>query len=165
MGHIYLYTGDGAGKTTNALGLALRSLGHGHDVLVIQFMKWWENTGECKFTHRNYMIYQYGREGWHGKDNLTKEDKHLAREGLYRTWRCAPFYSLVILDELNLAVAWGLLEEEAVLEVLDDIVQYTDVVITGRHAPKALIDRADFVNEITTIKAPKEMVSKEGIQY
>ena len=164
MHHIYNFTGDGAGKTTNALGLALRSLGHGHDVIVIQFMKWWP-TGEVKFTHPNYKIYQYGREGWHGKDSLNDNDKHLARAGLYRAWRCAPFYSLVILDELNLAVAWGLLKEEAVLEVLDDIVQYTDVVITGRHAPQALLDAAHFINVITSTKAPKEMVSKEGIQY
>ena len=165
MGHIYLWTGDGGGKTTNALGLALRSLGHGHSVLVVQFMKWWKNTGEYKFTHRNYRIHQCGREGWHGKDSLTEEDELLAVKGLYIAWRSAPFYDLVILDELNLAVAWGLLDEQKVIEVINDIVQYADVVITGRDAPKALLDVAHFINIITSTKAPEKMISKEGIQY
>jgi len=67
MGHIYLYTGTGAGKTTNALGLALRSVGHKHKVVIIQFLKWWKKTGEYKIRNRlkpYYEIYQFGRPGW-----------------------------------------------------------------------------------------------------
>ena len=79
---IYLYTGEGAGKTTNALGLALRSVGHKHKVIIIQFLKWWKNTGEFKIARKlvpYYRIYQFGRRGWHGFKNLTEKDKELAQ--------------------------------------------------------------------------------------
>ena len=81
---VYLYTGNGAGKTTNALGLALRSLGHNHKVIIIQFLKWWKNTGEYKFQkqNKNYKVYQFGRKGWHGFKNLTEKDKELAHKAL-----------------------------------------------------------------------------------
>ena len=85
MGDIYLYTGTGGGKTTNALGLALRCVGHGLKVVIIQFMKWWKETGEYKVRERlapYYEIYQFGRKGWIGLDNLTEEDRQLAKKGL-----------------------------------------------------------------------------------
>ena len=78
MGYIYLYTRTGGGKTANALGLALRSVGHGRKVVIIQFLKWWKNTGEYKIRHKLepfYEIYLFGRDGWIGLDNLGKEDK------------------------------------------------------------------------------------------
>jgi ATP:corrinoid adenosyltransferase len=82
MGYIYLYTGIGRSKTANALGLALRSVGHGHKVVIIQFLKWWKNTGEYKILHKLeafYEIYLFNREGWIGLDNLNEEDRKLAR--------------------------------------------------------------------------------------
>ncbi|MCK4435107.1 cob(I)yrinic acid a,c-diamide adenosyltransferase, partial [Candidatus Bathyarchaeota archaeon] len=85
MGYVYIYTGTGAGKTANALGLALRSVGHKHKVVLIQFLKWWKNTGEYKIRKMlapYYEIYQFGRKGWHGLDNLGEEDKELARKAL-----------------------------------------------------------------------------------
>ena len=85
MGHVYLYTGTGAGKTANALGLALRSVGHRHTVVIIQFMKWWKNTGEYKIRNMlkpHYEIYLFGREGWQGLNNLNEKDQKLAKEGL-----------------------------------------------------------------------------------
>lgn len=167
MGHIYLYTGNGAGKTTNALGLALRSIGHGHRVKILQFMKWWKNTGEYKFRYPNYQIQLMGRKEWTGKGNLNKEDVYMAEMALYGATTCRNI-DLLILDELNLAVAWGLLKADAVVKALDEIQSNSpnmDIVITGRHAPKALIDRSDFVNRITTIKMPKQIICKEGIQY
>ena len=83
-GTIYLYTGEGAGKTTNALGLALRCLGHGYKVVIIQFLKWWKNTGEYKFKKKmpNYEVYQFGRKGWIGLTNLTEKDKQLCKKAL-----------------------------------------------------------------------------------
>jgi len=167
MGYIYNYTGEGAGKTTNALGLCLRSLGHGHNVVVIQFMKWWKETGEFKFKHSHYTCTQFGREGWKGKDNLTEEDKNMAREGLLQATKVR-LTDLLVLDELNLAVAWGLLSETEVLKALDKIQKVCPsmtIVITGRYAPKGLIDRSDFVNGIIDIKHPTEDITTEGIQY
>ena len=180
MGYIYLYTGEGGGKTTNALGLALRTLGHGQKVVIIQFLKWWKETGEYKFKHPNYTILQYGREGWHGFDNLTEEDKELAFHGLSRA--SAEIYrytraflsdetinnrvpDLLILDEINLTVHLGLLSEKDVIDFLDSIPEKTTIVMTGRYATQALIDRADFVNTIEVVKMPKEVVTTKGIQY
>lgn len=169
MGKIYLYTGDGAGKTTNALGLALRALGHGQKVLIIQFLKWDRNTGEAKFKHPNYRLYQFGREGWHGFKNLTEEDKKLCQIGL-TTLNLTPKMSLfkpnlVILDEINLAAHLGLINEDEVFSIIKSYPENVNWVFTGRHATAKLIKGADFVNKIVQVKAPKEMVCEEGIQW
>jgi len=170
MGKIYLYTGTGAGKTTNALGLALRSVGHKRKVIVIQFLKWWKNTGEYKIRKMlapYYEIYQFGRKGWHGLGNLGEEDKKLAQKGLRFAEKIVRKKKphLLVLDEINLALHCKLLDVKEVLEFLDRIPKKTDVVITGRFAPKELINRAEFVNEVVDIKFPKEMVTTKGIQY
>jgi len=169
LGFIYLYTGTGGGKTTNALGLALRSVGHRRKVVIIQFMKWWKNTGEYKIRRRlapYYEIYQFGREGWIGLNNLSEEDKKLAEEGLKfarKVLKQKPH--LLVLDEINLAVHCNLLDVKEVLNLFKEVPKKTDVVLTGRYAPKELIDRADFVNEVKDIKYPKEIPSTKGIQY
>ena len=170
MGYVYLYTGTGGGKTTNALGLALRSTGHKRKVVIIQFLKWWKNTGEYKIRRilaPNYEIYQFGRRGWIGLDKLNDQDRKLAESGLSFAERILEEKepNLLILDEVNLALHCNLLRTEDVLAFLDRVPKKTDVVLTGRYAPKALIDRADFVNEIKDIKYPEEMVTTKGIQY
>jgi len=170
MGYVYLYTGTGAGKTTNALGLALRSVGHKHKVVIIQFLKWWKNTGEYKIRKMlapYYEIYQFGRKGWHGLSNLGEEDKKLAREALKFAEKIVKEKKphLLVLDEINLALYCKLLDVKEVLEVLDKIPKKTDVVLTGRHAPKELIERAEFVNEVKDIKYPQKIVTTKGIQY
>jgi len=170
MGYIYLYTGTGGGKTANALGLALRSVGHERKVVIIQFLKWWKNTGEYKIRkklHPFYEIYLFGREGWSGLDNLGKEDRKLTKEGLEFAKKVVEEKKphLLVLDEINLALHCRMLEIEEVLEFLDSVPEETDVVLTGRYAPKRLVDRADFVNEVKDLKHPEEMVTTEGIQY
>jgi len=170
MGHVYLYTGTGGGKTANALGLALRSVGHEHKVIIIQFLKWWKNTGEYKIRKRLepfYEIYLFGREGWIGLDNLGKEDKKLSEDGLKVAKNIVKEKKLhlLVLDEVNLAIHCKMLDTKDVLEFLDSVPDQTDVVLTGRYAPQEFIDRADFVNEVNDIKQPKEMVTTKGIQY
>jgi cob(I)alamin adenosyltransferase len=170
MGYVYLYTGMGAGKTTNALGLALRSVGHKRKVVIIQFLKWWKNTGEYKIRKmlaHYYEIYQFGREGWHGLSNLGEEDKQLAHKALKFAEKIVKERKphLLVLDEVNLALHCKLLDVKEVLKLLDKMPKKTDVVLTGRFAPKELVKRAEFVNEIISIKYPKEMVTTRGIQY
>lgn len=170
MGHIYLYTGTGAGKTTNALGLALRSIGHGHRVAIIQFLKWCKNVGEYKIRDTLspfYEIHQFGREGWHGLGNLGEEDKKLAQKALDFAEKVIEQKEphLLVLDEINLALHCKLLDVRKVLDFLEKIPEKTDVVLTGRFAPKELLERADFANEIRAIKHPKETVTTKGIQY
>ncbi|MEM5766251.1 MAG: cob(I)yrinic acid a,c-diamide adenosyltransferase [Candidatus Aenigmatarchaeota archaeon] len=185
MGYIYIYTGTGAGKTTNALGLALRSLGHKHKVVIIQFMKWWKNTGEYKIRNRlkpHYQIYLFGRPGWFKFDgkseiryrgmrfrvrSVEELDRELAKKALdfAKKKMLEEKPHILVLDEINLAVHLNILSVKEVLEFLDKIPERTQVVLTGRYAPKELIDRADFVNEIVEVKSPKEFVTTKGIQY
>jgi len=170
MGYVYLYTGMGAGKTTNALGLALRSVGHKRKVVIIQFLKWWKNTGEYKIRKMlapYYEIYQFGRKGWHGLSNLGEEDKELAHKALRFAEKIVKEKKphLLVLDEVNLALHCKLLDIEEILEFLDNLPKETDIVLTGRFAPIELVKRAEFVNEIIAIKYPKKMVTTKGIQW
>jgi cob(I)alamin adenosyltransferase len=168
---LYLYTGEGGGKTTAALGLALRSVGHGHKVVIIQFMKGRKDVGEYKIArrlHPNYEIFQFGREEFIDLKNPSKEDRELAEKGLKfagETLMTKP--NLLVLDELNLAASVGLVNIKDVIKLLDEAPKDMVIAITGRHAPKELIDRADFVNEVKDIKHPlkKGIPAQEGIQY
>jgi len=168
---LYLYTGEGGGKTTAALGLALRSVGHGHKVVVVQFMKGRKDIGEYKIARilkPHYEIHQFGREGFIDLKNPSKEDRELAEKGLAFAREVAGRRpNLLILDELNLAIAVGLVKLEDVMKVLDETPEGTVVVITGRNAPKELVERADFVNEVKDVKHPfrKGVPAQEGIQY
>jgi len=170
MGEVYVLTGTGAGKTTSALGLALRAVGQRKRVIVIQFLKWWKDTGEYKVRRRlapYYEIHQFGRKGWKKKEELGEEDRELVRRGLEFAREVARKKrpDLLILDELNLALAWGMAEVKEVLRLLDEMPEKTDVVITGRYAPQELVERADVVNEVVEIKRPRRLITKRGIQY
>lgn len=170
MGYLYLYTGNGGGKTTNALGLALRCVGHRQKVVIIQFLKWWRNTGEYKIRRKlapYYEIYLFGRKGWHGLSNLGEEDKKQARKALKFAEKIVKEKKphLLVLDEINLAVHCGLIDVKEVLNFLDKIPKKTDVVLTGRYAPRELIERAEFVNEVVDVKHPEHTVTRKGIQY
>jgi cob(I)alamin adenosyltransferase len=172
MGLVYLYTGTGPGKTTNALGLALRALGHNLRVVIVQFMKGRKEIGEWKIKEKldkiglKYEIYQFGRPEFINLKQPAPIDKKLAKKGLQfaeKIMKTAP--DLLILDEINLAVAIHLLSPKDVLRLLSKIPKKTTVVLTGRYAPYELEWRADFVNEIVDKKRPKKMPLIKGIQY
>jgi cob(I)alamin adenosyltransferase len=184
MGYVYLYYGTGGGKTANALGLALRSVGHNKKVVIIQFFKWRSDIGEYLIKDRlapYYEIYQFGREAWLGEEQKTAEfagekftvervkshDKELARKGLDFAAQVMKEKKphLLVLDEVGLAAQWKLLEVKDVLKLLDNVPSETTVVMTGRLAPKELVDRADFVNEVQMVKMPEDFKLTEGIQY
>jgi len=169
-GMIYLYTGTGAGKTTNALGIAMRCVGHSQKVVVIQFLKWWKSTGEYKIKRKlkpYYEIYQFGRRGWVGLKYLKEEDKQLAQKGLKfaKTIIRKKRPRVIVLDEINLALHCRLLDKQEVIEFLLNLPPETDAVLTGRYAPEELWDIADFVNIIVDAKHPKELIATKGIQY
>ena len=184
MGYIYLYTGTGGGKTANALGLALRTMGHGKKAVIIQFCKWRKDTGEYLIAERLgdlYEIHQFGREAWLGKESgkaefggedftiesVTDRDRELAEDGLAFAAKIMQEQkpALLILDEINLAAHWGLLEVHKIFELLDIVPEETTVVMTGRYAPKELVDRADFVNTVNEVKMPEKFGLTKGIQY
>ena len=169
--NIYLWTGYGWGKTTSALGVALRAIGHGHKVIIIQFMKGRKYIGEYKVRKRlspNYKIYQFGRKEFINLRKPTKKDKELAQKGfrfIGEAIKQKP--NLLILDEINLATAIGILDKKDVLKLLDDIPKNIAVYLTGRNAPKEFRKRADYVTEIKPIKHPKINYNnpKKGIDY
>lgn len=170
--NIYLWTGDGWGKTTSALGVAMRAIGHNHKVVVVQFMKGRKEIGEYKIMKRlkpNYSIYQFGRREFVNLRKLTKRDKELARKGfefVKKIVKKRP--DLFILDEINLAVKTGLLREKDVLDFLDSVPKSISIYLTGRYATKGLMKRADYVTEIKAKKHPpirKGQPAKRGIDY
>lgn len=166
---VYLWTGTGYGKTTSALGAALRQVGHGNKVIIVQFMKGRKYIGEYKIMNRlkpNYKIFQFGRPGWVDIKNPEQIDKDLASKALefaYTAIKQKP--DLLVLDELNIAVAIGLLPEKAILEFLDKVPSGTAVYLTGRYATPKLIWRANYVTEFVTLKQPEKIVPKKGIDW
>jgi len=168
---VYLWTGQGWGKTTSSLGVALRAMGHGYRVAIVQFMKGWGDiVGEYKIRDKlarfGYEIHQFGRKEWINLKNPAKIDKDLAKKALQFARKKAkekPF--LLVLDEVNLACAIGLLKTDDVIKFLDDIPPEVHVYLTGRYAPPPLIWRADYVNEIVMIKGPKKIKGEKGIDY
>lgn len=170
--NIYLWTGNGWGKTTSALGVSLRAIGHGHKIIIIQFMKGWKNTGEYLIRKRlkpNYEIYQFGRKEFVNLDNPSERDKELARKGFeFAKEALKRKPNLLILDEINLAVKTGLLDVDEVLDFLDRVPKNVAVYLTGRYAPKKLVERADYVTEIKAVKHPllkRTDKPKKGIDY
>jgi cob(I)alamin adenosyltransferase len=170
-GLVYLYTGEGEGKTTNAFGLALRAVGHGYSVIIIQFLKGRKYIGEYKIKDRlapEYEIHQFGREEFVDFKNPTPLDYELAEKGLEfakKALKKKP--RLLILDEINLAAHFGIVKTEDILKLLEEIPEETTVVLTGRRAPEELIKRADLVTEMRLIKHPfeKNVLAKEGLEY
>lgn len=165
---IFLWTGNGWGKSTSAFGAALRALGHNKKVVVVQFMKGRQNIGEYKIQKKlkNLTIKQFGRKGWVNLKNPDPKDKKLAQLGLLYAEKIAqtkPF--LLVLDEINLAAKINLVGKKEVLELLKDIPSGVHVYLTGRYAPRWLLNKADYINEVVMKKGPKRLVGEKGIDY
>lgn len=166
MGKILLYTGTGGGKTMIAVGLGVRAVGHGKKVLMVQFMKGRKDIGEFMAQKHlpGFEIVQFGRKEFVDLKNPSKEDMELAKKGLEYVRNLKKMPDLLILDEINLACTVGLLKIRDVIEVLDKIPEKTTVVLTGRYAPKELIEKADLVTEIKDVKELKGKLG-EGVSY
>lgn len=168
---IYVFTGNGGGKTIAALGLALRSLGHGRRVVIIQFMKGRRDIGEYKLQKKlkGLKFFQFGRKKFVDLRHPLEKDKELARRGFEFAKRALKELrpQLLILDELNLAAKIGLINTEDMVKFLKRVPRNIDVVITGRNAPRSLIKMADGVSEVRKIKHVFEQgyKAKKGIEY
>ncbi len=154
-GYVQLYTGDGKGKTTAALGLALRASGRGLHTYIGQFMKG-QRYGELKALRDNPFITleQYGDPRCIRREEVTAEHVAQAHQGLDRAREAmlSGDYDLVVLDEVNVSIWFRVLETEEVLALLDEKPERVEVVLTGRRAPQELIDRADLVTEMREVK-------------
>jgi len=156
-GLIQVYTGNGKGKTTAALGLALRAVGRGLKVCMVQFIKGGGVYGEHHAAARLaplLTIYQTGRDGWIFRDNLDPEDIRIATETMALTRRVLTGgeYDLVILDEINGAAWFGLISVDDILALCADKPAKVELVLTGRNADARLIAAADLVTEMCEIK-------------
>jgi cob(I)alamin adenosyltransferase len=154
-GYVQVYTGDGKGKTTAALGLALRAAGHGMRTYVGQFMKG-QHYGELDALrdHPLVTIDQYGDVRCIHREEVTSAHIAQARRGLERAREAmhSGQYDIVVLDEVNVTIWFGLLTVEQVLAFLDQRPDHVEVVLTGRRAPRELIERADLVTEMREVK-------------
>lgn len=168
-GYVQVYTGDGKGKTTAALGLALRASGHGMHTYIGQFMKG-QPYGELDALrdHPHITIEQYGDVRCIRREEVTPKHVAQARQGLERAREAmlSGKYDIVVLDEVNVTVWFGLLDVEEVLAFLDEKPEPVEVVLTGRRAPQELIERADLVTEMREVKHYYEqgVLAREGIE-
>jgi cob(I)alamin adenosyltransferase len=153
-GYIQVYTGSGKGKTTAALGLALRALCAGSRVFFGQFMKG-QDYSELKATeHFDALAMEQFGDARFVKGKPSAEDAERARRGLARMREAlaSGAYDLVVFDELNTALHFGMVGVDEALAVLEEKPEWTEVVLTGRGAPQEILDRADLVTEMREIK-------------
>lgn len=166
---IHIYTGEGKGKTTAALGLALRAQGAGLKVFIGQFLKG-KKYSELKSLKRlkNIKVEQFGTRCFIGKIPQAK-DIALAKKGLARIQEIirSKKFDIVILDEINIAIYLKMLELSCVLDVLKCCPSCVELVLTGRYAPQSLKRCADYVTEMKEIKHPfkKKITARRGIEF
>ncbi|CAH2030189.1 cob(I)yrinic acid a,c-diamide adenosyltransferase [Trichlorobacter ammonificans] len=156
LGTVQIYTGNGKGKTTAALGLSLRAVGRGLSVCFFQFIKGGGPYGEQLAADRLaplFTVIQTGRPGWVNTKDIT-EDRHRAQEALEQAKQLlvSGKYDLFVCDEILGAIGFGLLEVEQVLELISLRPAAVELVLTGRNADQRLIDAADLVTEMREIK-------------
>jgi len=168
---IQIYTGNGKGKTTAALGLAFRAVGHGKKAIMIQFMKGKINYGELKAAKclKNFVIEQYGRQEFVDRDNPAAIDRQLARNGFKRALGVVKQrnFDIVILDEINVAVEFGLISSSEVIDLIKKTPKKTELILTGRYMPGEFLPVADLVSEVVEVKHHfhKGVQARRGIDY
>lgn len=171
-GKVQVFTGDGKGKTTAAVGSALRAAGRGLKVLMIQFLKAPDTSGEhiaAKALMPMVTIKPMGRKGFIRRPGGDPLDAMMAEAALEEARRAmsASEYDMIILDEVNCAVHFGLIGVEDVVKLLDSRPEKVELILTGRYAPSEVISRADVVVEMKKIKHHYDngVGAREGIEY
>lgn len=169
-GLVQVYTGNGKGKTTAAFGLALRAIGRGLKVYVIQFIKGGFDYGELYIVDKlpNLTLKAFGRGKFIMKEP-SKEDIKNAEEALSlaETVVKSGEYDMVVLDEINVALNLKLISLERVLELIRNKPKHVELVLTGRYAPEEIINAADLVTEMKEVKHPynKGYQARRGIEF
>ena len=170
-GLIQVYTGLGKGKTTAALGLALRAAGQNLKVYMIQFMKGWPHYGELTSVEKlpNITLRQFGRPDFVNKDSPDPEDVKQAHQALghARQILASGDYDVVILDEINVALDYNLIGLGEVLALIENKPEKVELLLTGRGAHPEIVKRADLVTEMLDIKHPfgEGVGGRRGIEY
>jgi len=171
QGLVQVYTGNGKGKTSAAFGLALRAIGRGLKVYIIQFIKGGFDYGELYTVDRfpNLELKAFGRGRFVTEKPPNEEDVKLSEEALALAEEVVKGgeYDIVILDEINVALNLKLIDLERVLELINNKPKHVELVLTGRYAPKEIIKAANLVTEMKEVKHPfnKGYQARKGIEY
>jgi cob(I)alamin adenosyltransferase len=170
-GLIEVYTGDGKGKTTAAFGLALRAIGRGLKVYIIQFIKGGFDYGELYIVDRlpNLTLKAFGRGKFVTERPPAKADVELAQQALALAEKVvkAGEHDVVILDEINVAIHLNLVSMEQVMGIIRSKPSHMELVLTGRYAPPEILEVADLVTEMREVKHPysKGFQARQGIEH
>lgn len=170
-GLIHVYTGNGKGKTSAAFGLALRAMGRGLKVYVIQFIKGGFDYGELYIVDKlpGLILKAFGRGRFVTEKPPNKKDVRLAGEALALAEKIVKSgeYDIVILDEINVALNLKLVNLNEVLELIKNKPKHVELILTGRYAPKEIIEAADYITEMKEVKHPfnKGYQARKGIEY
>lgn len=173
LGLIHVYTGNGKGKTTSALGIALRAVGHNMKVLIIQFMKGHKDYGEMLIQEKlkpQLEVVQFGTPEETSLDHPTSMDQYLAQQGLEYARRAMALErpDVLILDEVNPAAAHGYIDTTEVLDFIDNAHRNVEIILTGRDAPTAFLNAADLVTVMNDVKHPydeHDFLPRKGIEH
>lgn len=174
MRQILILTGKGKGKTTSAFGTAIRALGHGNRVLIIQFIKEFEDTGELKFLNsldfENLHIHQSGAGFYKIRGDYNPEEKHkeAAKKALVALHKEIKDFqpNLVILDEINVACSLELIDPDVIIDIIDNHPEI-NFILTGRNAPQKFQDIADLITDMKEVIHPfqKGSQAQKGIDF
>jgi len=171
QGLVQIFTGDGKGKTSAALGAVLRASGNGLRAYIVFFMKGDYPYGESRILSKlpNVDMARFGLRTFCDPTNVKPEEKEQARLALAaaREAMLSGNYDLVVLDEVNIAVAWKLVELDEVIRLIEDKPPGVELILTGRYADTKLVQLADLVTEMLKIKHPYDegVVPRQGIEY
>lgn len=170
-GLVQIFTGEGKGKTSSALGIVLRALGHGLRVFIVFFMKGDYPYGEFRVLSQlpNADIAKFGSATFCDPTNIKPEEVEQANQALAaaRAAMLGGSYDIVVLDEVNVAVAWKLVELDEVVKLIEDKPKNVELILTGRYADTRLVQLADLVTEMLNIKHPYDegVKLRKGIEY
>lgn len=167
VGLVHVYTGDGKGKTTAALGMCVRAVGHGYRALIVQFMKTAGTYGENFLKLPGLDVVPSGHDCLVFSDRITQADLDRAAEGLRLASDAlrSGTYRTVVLDEASVAIRFGLLDVNDVVRAIQERHLGVEAVITGRYAPLELLEIADYISEVKAVRHPyqKGMTSRKGV--
>lgn len=166
-----MITGPGKGKTTSAFGVAMRAAGHGLKVCIVQFLKTGGSTGEVVSSRRilEINVKQFGTGKFVDPNNLSEDDKKRAKDALEyaKSVIAKGGCGVLILDEVNVAASFGLVDPKEVINMLRSRGEGMEVVLTGRNAPREFIEHADYVSVIENVKHPFDKGAKprKGVEW
>jgi cob(I)alamin adenosyltransferase len=170
-GLVQIFTGDGKGKTTAAAGTIIRAMGHGLKIYVAVFMKGDNPSGEWTFLSKQpgIKIERFGLDSLCTPANIKPAEKEQAERALNASRQAinSGKYDIVVLDEINVAIGWKLIELSDVISLVEEKPAAVELILTGRRAEPELVKRADLVTEMLKIKHPFDagIAAREGIEY